>query len=186
MNIYTIITIFVSILIVAYLIQAYNRIIFVKNQVDRAFSNIDVILKQRFDEVPQLIKIIEQTANYEKKMIDKILAARAVYLQAKDNSTKLKAVQDLNQSLTAIFAIGENYPDLKSNQSFLQLQNRLSDLENHLADRRETYNESVANYNTVIHQVPEVFFSNQMKLQNLKMYEVDKAHTVMPSLNIGT
>ena len=113
-------------------------------------GQIEVILKQRFDEIPKLITVLEQFVGYEKSMIAKLVDARAKYMQATKPADKVNLSKEVNSALMQCLAVGEGYPELKSNQNFLQLQRRVSELEDSLSDRRELYNQAVTNFNTVI------------------------------------
>lgn len=167
------------------LIGAYNALVGLKNQVDRAWSNIDVILKQRFDEIPSLIEVIEQFAKYEKDIVGKLVAARQNYVGAKSNSDKMEASASMSQALNQVLAIGENYPELKSNNNFVQLQSRISALEESLSDRRELFNETVTNFNTRIAQIPYVFFAGALGYQEASLFRVQDAERAKPSLKMN-
>jgi LemA protein len=166
-------------------IGIYNGLVRLKNQVQRAWANIDVILKQRFDEIPQLIQVIEQYANYEAGLIQKIAEARSHYGQSKTVDEKIQASNEMSMALKGIFAIGEAYPELKANQQFLQLQSRVSQIEGMIADRRESYNEAVTNFNTRIEQFPDVFAARILNYQAQSLYQVSEAEKVAPSLKMN-
>ena len=169
-------------------ISVYNGIVTLKNQVDRAWANIDVVLKQRFDEIPQLIQVLEQTAQYEKSVIQKVMDARSRYGSARSPDEKVSASQEMSLALRGVFAIGEAYPELKSNANFTHLQTRLSALEEQLTDRREVYNEAVTNWNTRIAQFPEVLFRGFMNLQERLLFQVSEQERARPNLkmNLGS
>jgi LemA protein len=162
----------------------YNGLVSLKNQVERSWANIDVILKQRYDELPQLIQILEQFVQYERGTIDRLVTARKHYGTAQEVEQKIQASQEMSIALRGVFAIGENYPDLKSNQNFMQLQTRISDLENTLADRREHYNESVTNYNTRIEQIPDVIIAGILGYKSKTMYSVSEVEKTRPDLKL--
>ena len=169
-------------------ISVYNGIVALKNQVDRSWANIDVVLKQRFDEIPQLVQVLEQAAQYEKSVIQKVMDARARYGSARSPDQKAKASQEMSLALSGVFAIGEAYPELKSNANFTHLQNRLSALEEQLTDRREVYNEAVTNWNTRIAQFPEILFRSFMTLEERILFQVTEQEKARPNLkmNLGT
>lgn len=171
-------------LVTYFAISTYNGLVGLKAQLKRAWANIDVILKQRFNEIPQLIQIIEQFTQYEHSMIQTIMEARSHYGQSKTQEQKMQASQEISTALKAVVAIGEAYPELKSNQQFVQLQSRISDLENTLSDRRETYNDVVAIFNTKIEQFPAVFVARAMNFQQQEMFHVEEHEKVQPSLNM--
>ena len=174
----------IAIILVVFAIQVYNGLINLKNQVERSWANIDVLLKQRYDELPQLIQILEQFVQYERGTIDRLVEARKHYGSAQNVPDKIQASQEMSLALRGVFAIGENYPDLKSNQNFTQLQERISSLENGLADRREHYNESVTNYNTRIEQIPDVFFARILNYQKKLLFQISEQEKQRPNLKL--
>jgi LemA protein len=163
----------------------YNGLVSLKNQVERAWSNIDVILKQRHDEIPQLIQVVEQYAGYESSVIKSIMEARKHYGSAASIGEKIKASQEMSIALKGIAAIGEQYPELKSNQNFMQLQTRVSSLENSISDRRETYNDAVANFNTRIEQFPDVLAANLLAYRRQDLFKATEAERSAPSLKMN-
>lgn len=147
--------VFPLVILLGYCIGIYNRLVFLKNSYLQAWANIDVILKQRHDELPKLINVCESYMKYEKKLLENITALRSQAMGSSNLGERVRAEQQLGAAISGLFAVAENYPDLKSNQNFLNLQNRISHLEDQIADRREYYNNSTTIYNTRIAQVPE-------------------------------
>lgn len=166
-------------------VNIYNGFVSLRNQVERAWSNIDVILKQRFDEIPQLIKVIEQYAGYEAQVIQKLTEARAHYGTAASVPEKISASGEMSLALRGVMAVGEAYPDLKSNQNFMQLQSRVSGLEEQIADRREGYNEAVANFNTRLEQFPDMIFANFLNYKRQTLFQVSEEEKSAPNLNMN-
>jgi len=158
--------------IIGYFVMIYNGLISLKENIRKSWANIDVILKQRYDEIPKLISVCESYAQFEKGMLDRLLKARERYVRADGVKQKSKASNQISDALRSIFALAENYPELKANQNFMQLQNRISHLEETLADRREFYNDSVNNYNIRIQQIPDVFVAGMLNYQQEEMFEV--------------
>lgn len=180
--------VFICVLGGAILIMAmtiYNNLIGLSKQTDRAWANIDVILKQRNDEISSLIQVVEQFANYEKKLIEQLSTARSNYGRAANVEDKIQASQEMSLALKGVFAIGENYPELRSSDSFKQLQSRISSLEDTLSDRREGYNESVTNYNTRILHVPDVFFAGFLGYREKPLFRVADSEKEKPSLRMN-
>src|SRR5258708_35143663 len=132
----------------------YNGLIALKNDIDKAWANIDVMLKQRHDELPKLLDIVKGYMNYERDTLLKITQARSMYQQAVTVDQKAQADQSMTSALHGFFAVAENYPDLKANNNFMQLQKRITELETQIADRREFYNDSVNTFNIPIHHPP--------------------------------
>ena len=129
---------------------------------------------QRSDEIPELIKVLKSFVKHEKKMFDNIMDARTSYLGANSVSEKADADNQMSEALKSVFALSEAYPELGSNDNFLKLQERISGLENEIADRRELYNESVNNYNIRIQSLPDMFIANTLGLPQEVMFKVDQ------------
>jgi LemA protein len=177
----------VLVLVVFFVIglNIYNGLVSLKNQVQRAWANIDVILKQRFDEIPQLIQVIEQYANYEAGILQKLAEARSKYGAARSVDDKIKSSQEMSIALAGVVAIGEAYPELKANQNFVNLQSRVSGLESSLADRRETYNEAVTNFNTRLEQFPDVIAARILNYKEQSLFQVEEHEKQAPSLKMN-
>jgi LemA protein len=151
--------IFLGILVIAafYGISLYNHLVSVKHAVSQAWANIDVLLKQRHDELPKLVEVCKQYKQFEQETLQKVIAARSQVQTAREqqNIPALGQAEGMLRSgLGGIFAVAEAYPELKANENFMQLQNRITSLENGIADRRELYNESVNINNVQIEVFP--------------------------------
>jgi len=158
---------------VGYFLSIYNGLVEMKNGIGRAWANIDVLLKQRHDELPKLVSTCEAYMQHERAVFDKLSEARGAVLQAKGVAQRADAENQVSRALGQVFAVAENYPDLKANQSFLALQQRISDLENQIADRREYYNDAVTLFNTRIEQIPASWVAGSMELQRAELFHVD-------------
>lgn len=175
MLIYLIVLIFFVISILLYFVFVYNGLILLSNNIEKAWANIDVLLKQRYDELPKLLKVCEGYMKYEGETLQKITNARSACLNAKTVGETSVAESALSQSLKTLFAVSENYPELKANESFGQLQERVSYLESQLADRREFYNDSVNLYNIRISSIPDMFIAGTLQMKKKEMFEVQEA-----------
>jgi LemA protein len=133
----------------------YNSLVALKNAMARSWANIDVLLKQRHDELPKLVKTCEGYMQHERAIFDKLSEARGALLRAQSVGQRAEAENLLTKALGGIFAVAEAYPDLKANQGFLQLQTRISEVESQIADRREFYNDTAATFNTRLGQIPD-------------------------------
>jgi LemA protein len=145
-----------------YIISLYNNLVQLKHGVSKAWANIDVLLKQRHDELPKLVEVCKQYKQFEQETLQRVIAARSQVQTARegqDVEALGKAEGVLRTSVSGLFAVAEAYPELKSNEHFMQLQTRISGLENGIADRREVYNESVNIYNIGIEQFPAVMLA---------------------------
>jgi LemA protein len=149
-------------IIAIYFVMTYNSLVSVKNNVSKAWANIEVLLKQRHDELPKLIDTCKQYMLHEQTTLEKVIQARssvATAQQKHDVAALGNAEGSLRTSLGNLFALAENYPDLKANENFLNLQSRISSLENAIADRREFYNDSVNINNVRIEQFPDLIIA---------------------------
>jgi LemA protein len=157
-----------------YLIIMYNGLVRLRTDNDRAWANVDVLLKQRHDEIPNLVQTVKGYMQHERQTLVAIAQARAASISATSVGQKAQADLRMTGALHGLFAVAENYPQLRANQNFLSLQNRISELEERIADRREFFNEDVATYNTRIRQVPEVFLANLMALEPREFFKVSE------------
>ncbi len=157
--------------VAAYAAFLYNSLVGVKYAVAKAWANIDVLLKQRHDELPKLVDTCRQYMQHEQATLEKVVAARSRVSAAREsqNVAALGAAEgQLRSGLGALFAVAESYPELRSNEQFLHLQSRISGLENGIADRREFYNESVNINNVRVEQFPELLLA---RLFGFKTFE---------------
>lgn len=156
-------TLFVIALVwlIAYAIGVYNMLVRLSNNIDKAWSNIDVILKQRHDELPKLVEVCNSYMAHERETLEAVITARNAYGSGRNINEKAQAENQIAGALGHLFAVAEQYPDLKANQQFLAIQQRISALESTIADRREFYNESVNVYNIAIEQIPAVWVAQQ-------------------------
>lgn len=155
----------------AYFIIVYNSLVRLRNNINKAWSNIDVILKQRHDELPKLIETCKGYMKYEREVLERITDLRTRWASATTMAEKAKISDAISGALKTLFAVAENYPQLKANESFLQLQQRITGLENELADRREFYNESVNNYNIRIQSIPDKFIANMLGYKPMELFK---------------
>ncbi|MFQ5474419.1 MAG: LemA family protein [Candidatus Nanoarchaeia archaeon] len=160
--------------IAGYIIGIYNGLVRLKNNIKKSWGNINVLLKQRSDELPKLINSVKGYMKHEKSVLTDLTKARTSIMKAKTMSEKAAADNQISAALKTIFAVAENYPNLKANENFMQLQGRISGLENELADRREFYNDSVNQFNIRIESFPDMVIANMMKLTQKKMFKVSE------------
>jgi len=159
MDIATIIISAVVLLLLFYLVSIYNHLVRIKHNVSKAWSNIDVLLKQRHDEIPKLVETCKQYMKFEQDTLEKVMLARSQVSQARQSQDMPglgMAEGALRMGLGNLFALAEDYPELRANENFQHLQGRISTLENNIADRREFYNESTNINNIGIEQFPDV------------------------------
>ena len=149
------------IVLVAYVAGVYNMLVRLANNIDKAWSNIDVILKQRHDELPKLVEVCNSYMTHERETLESVTKARNAYSAGLNINDKAQAENQIVGALGKLFAVAEQYPDLKANQEFLAIQQRISALESTIADRREFYNDSVNLYNIAIEQIPTLWVAQQ-------------------------
>jgi LemA protein len=162
-------TVFVGVLLVfgmvsviVYAVGLYNTLVRLSNNIDKAWSNIDVTLKQRHDELPKLVQVCNSYMTHERETLESVTNARSTYSRSTSVDEKAKAENQLTRALGKLFVVAEQYPDLKANQEFLNVQQRISSLESTIADRREFYNDSVNLYNIRIEQIPAGWVAQQV------------------------
>jgi len=164
--------VFVVVAVVVYFVSIFNGLVRLSRNIDKAWANIDVILKQRNDELAKLIEVCKGYMNYEKSVLSNLTELRSGWMKATTLSDKANISNMISDSLKSLFAVAENYPNLKANENFLQLQNRISGLESELADRREFYNDSVTNYNIRIKSIPDMWVAGMMHYQPVDLFKV--------------
>ncbi|MDP1532428.1 MAG: LemA family protein [Burkholderiales bacterium] len=174
MGIGTLITLGVIVVVLVYGVTIYNSLVQIKHNVTKAWANIDVLLKQRHDELPKLVETCKQYMKFEQDTLTKVIEARSKVFTAREaqNIPALGGAETmLRGALGSLFALAESYPDLKANQTFQQLQTRISTLENAIADRREFYNESVNVNNVRIEQFPDVIVARLLNFREAQLLE---------------
>jgi LemA protein len=165
----------VVIAIVMYFVGIYNNLVTLKNDIDRSFSNIDVLLKQRHDELPKLVDTCKGYMQYEQKTLQAVTEARTAYLRATTPAEKTQADGMVSGALKSLFAVAEKYPDLKADANFMQLQGRITELEEKIAAGRGRFNEDVNQFNIRIAQFPANFVAGFMHLEPHTFFQVAEA-----------
>lgn len=160
-------------LLVLVTIIIYNGLVTSRVRVKEAWSDIDIQLKRRFDLIPNLINTVKGSTNFETSTLEKVIAARSRAMEAKTPGQIGEADMALRGALSGFFALAESYPDLKSNQNFIALQNELSDTENKIQAARRFYNSVVTEYNTKIQTVPTNIFAKMFSFQEAEFFELE-------------
>lgn len=159
-----------------WLVMTYNGLITSRNRTDEAWSDIDVQLKRRYDLIPNLVNTVKGYAAHEAGTLEKVIAARNMAMSAGSNpAAKAEAENMLSGTLKSLFALTENYPDLKANQNFLSLQAELADTENKLLASRRFYNGNVRDFNTKLQVFPTNMFANMLGFTKRDFFEIDSA-----------
>ena len=153
----------------------FNSLIRLRNQVKNAFAQIDVQLKRRNDLIPNLVESVKGYMKHERKLLENITRARSAILKAKTMADKAKSSNMLSETLKSLFAVSENYPKLKANENFLQLQEELSGTENKIAYARQNYNDMVMTFNTKIESFPNNILANMLGFKQETLFEASEA-----------
>ena len=154
-----------------YFAIVFNSLVLLRNNIDKAWANVDVLLKQRHDELPKLIDTCKGYMQYEQQTLLAVTDARSAYARAGSLPEKAQAENQLTGALRSLFAVAEKYPELKANENFLALEQRITALEEEIADRREFFNDSVNTYNIRIRQLPDVFVAMLLFMRPKEMFQ---------------
>jgi len=169
------ITVFILLIaIILYCICIYNKLISLKNQVKKAYSQIEVQLKRRHDLIPNLIETVKGYMQHEKETLEKVIKARNLACNISSDA-KIQSQNEniLSSNLKSLFALSEKYPDLKANQNFLSLQEELTSTENKIAFARQFYNDSIMQYNTQKEVFPNNVIADKFNFQSFSMFEIE-------------
>jgi LemA protein len=169
------ILVLVAVALILYFVGIYNSLVMLKNDIDRSFANIDVFLKQRHDELPKLIETCKGYMQYEQKTLQAVTEARTAYMRATTPADKMQADNMMTGALKTLFAVAEKYPDLKANTNFMQLQGRITELEEKIAGQRSRFNEDVNVFNIRIAQIPANIVAGFMGLRPHVLFEAAPA-----------
>ncbi len=161
-----------------WVMSMYNKLVSLKNRVQEGWSGIDVQLKRRYDLIPNLVNTVKGYAAHESGTLEKVIQARNMAMAAGSNgdvNAQAQAENALSGTLKSLFALAENYPDLKANTSFLQLQNTLGEIEESLSNARRYYNALVRDNNTAVEAFPSNLIANQFNFGKFDFFEIDNA-----------
>lgn len=174
----TVVVVVACVLLAGYSVLIYNALVRLKHGVGKAWSNIDVLLRQRHDELPKLVETCRQYMQHERTTLEAVIAARSAVASAReqgDIAALGRAESGLRSGLGQLFAVAENYPQLRANESFQHLQQRITGLENGIADRRELYNESVNLNNVRLEQFPDVLIARLFGFKAAELLQFSEA-----------
>jgi len=165
---------FLIIAIIGYLVSMYNSLVKLKVLVEEAWSGIDVQLKRRYDLIPNLVETVKGYAKHEKKLFEKVTQLRTSAMKAEGPEEKGKAEAELAQTLKSVFAVAENYPELKANENFMKLQDELSNIEDEVQNARRYYNGAVRDFNTKIQVFPTNLVAGMMGFKAREFFEAEE------------
>ena len=161
----------------------YNKIIRTENRIDNSWSQIDVQLRRRADLIPNLMETVKGYMKHEKEVLENVTKARSAIMGAKTPQENIDADNMLTGALKSLFAVSENYPDLKANQNFLNLQDELTHTEDKIAYSRQHYNDSVLSYNNTIETFPGIWFAKRMNRKTRQMLQIPEASKELPKVS---
>jgi len=173
----------IIVLMALMMLGIYNGLVRSRVRTREAWSGIDVQLKRRADLVPNLVETVRGYASHERATFENVTRARSMLQQAGSPAQAAEANNQLSQALRSLFAVAENYPDLKASQNFMDLQNELSDLEEKIAYARQFYNRNVTDFNTRIQVVPNVFIANMFGFQPFEFFEAEEEAREAPQVS---
>jgi len=165
----------IAVLLILWLISVYNGLIRLKNRTQEAWSDIDVQLKRRHDLIPNLIETVKGYASHEKQLFENVTRARTAAMQSQGIAEKSNAENMLTQSLKSLFAVAENYPNLKASENFAKLQDELSDTENKIQAARRFYNGNVRDFNTKLEVFPNNLMAQSLGFKKYEFFQADES-----------
>jgi LemA protein len=168
--------------LILYVIFVYNGLVARRNQVREAWATIDTQLKRRYDLIPNLLESVKGAAKHEKETLNAVISARNTAMAATGAADKSVAENALSGALKNIFALAENYPNLKANENFLELQRELADTETKIQATRQFYNTVVMGLNTAVEQFPTNLIANMFGITKEKLFEIDDAERKAPKV----
>ncbi len=168
-----------------FVVSVYNRIVSLENRYQNAWSQIDVQLKRRIDLIPNLVETVKGYAAHEKQIFEEVAKSRQAMMNAKGVNESAEAANAMSGALGRLFAIVENYPDLKANENFKLLQEELSGVESKIAYARQFYNDAVLQFNNAIETVPGVFLAGPMNKKEAVFLEIPEAERAVPQVSFA-
>ena len=163
----------IIVMVVLWFIASYNRFISFKNKIEEAFSTMDVYLKKRYDLIPNLVETVKGYAKHESGTFEAVVKARNIAVNAKTVEERAEGENMLSGTLKTLFAVTENYPELKANQGFLDLQEQLSFIENDILNSRKYYNALVRDFNTMCESFPSVILAGIFRFEKKALFEIE-------------
>ena len=176
----TLIVIIVLVVLVLIVVGMFNKLVRAKNQVDEAWSDIDVQLKRRYDLIPNLVETVKGYATHEKELLENVTKARTEAMGAKSFEDKAEKENQLSGTLKSLFAVAENYPNLKANENFSKLQDELTDTEDKIQAARRFYNGNVRDYNITVESFPSNVIAGMFSYKKREMFQLEEKAAAEP------
>ena len=177
-----IILVIIIVVIIVAVIGMYNGLVQSRNKVENAWSQIDVQLQRRFDLIPNLVEAVKGYMTHEQETLTKVTELRSSWANATTVAEKAELDNELTGALKTIMAVSENYPDLKANQNFLDLQNQLSETENKISYSRQFYNDTVLMYNNLCETFPSNFIASMFGFKEEDFFEAEESAATVPNV----
>ena len=175
---------FLTLLLIIIYSAAYNYLIQVKNDVSTSYANIDVQLKKRYDLIPNLVNTVREYMKYEENTLNQLISLRTKAIsQLTQSGERLELDKEISQTLGSLILSVENYPELKANNNFLQLQESLNEVELNISASRRAFNSYVKNYNTVIESFPFIYIAKKLNMQEMKYFEALIEERKVPNID---
>lgn len=165
---------FVVFVVLVFIVSTYNTLLILRREIDKAWSNIDVLLKQRRNEITKLVDIAKDYGDYEESVLEEVIEKRRGAGASSGTGERIESEKQLGDALENFFDHIEEHPELKEDESFMHVQERISEIENRLSGRKEFYNSSVRSYNTRINQIPYNMLASFMGYTEKELFEVDE------------
>ena len=173
----------IVLLLIIWIVATYNGLISLRNRKDDQWSQIDVQLKRRADLIPNLVETVKGYAKHEKGTLEDVIKARNNFVTASTPEEEMKASGEITQALSRLFALSENYPDLKANQNFVSLQNDLKETEDKISIARQFYNDTVLTYNNKVEMVPSNIVAGLFGFKKAAFFEIEEADKAAPKVS---
>lgn len=172
----------IILILVLWIVNSYNHLVSFSVRVDNGWAQVDVQLKKRFDLIPNLVETVKGYATHEKSTFEEVTKWRSAAMSAKTPEEAMESNAKLSHAIVNLFATAEQYPDLKANQNFLDLQGQLQDIENKIAISRQFYNDTAMKYNEYVMHFPSNIIASIFKFVTRKYFEVDEASKAVPQV----
>ncbi len=171
--------------ILLWIMVTYNRLITLRNRVRNNWSQVDVVIKNRFDLIPNLVEAVSGYTAYERGTLDQLTEMRTRYASAESVGDKVEASNALSGQVLRLMAVAENYPDLKANENFLYLKEQLSEIEDKIRYARQFYNDTVEAFNTAVAQFPSNLIAGSFGFRELEFFQIDEAEKALPQVKFN-
>ena len=172
----------VVLLILAYFVSTYNTLVRLRNKVKDQWAQIDVVLKNRYDLIPNLVETVKGYAKHEKDTLEAVISARNSAVSASTPEDEMKADGEVTKALSKLFALAESYPELKANENFMDLQNNLKEIEEKIRFARQFYNDSAMGFNNLVQMFPSNIIANMFGFKKFEYFKAEEKEKEVPKV----